>query len=223
MELKFIYGEPLAVWKDYLIAADLHIGKRGLPDWNAHSKVIERVMDTEGICKLIIAGDIKHKIGGTDGKVGKFIREIGSKYELHIVKGNHDGGLNKYAQYAKIYGADGAVFDGLGVFHGHAWPSKEVLEQKVAIMGHLHPHACIDDENAGFEKAYIIGELSADKLSKRYKRKFNRNAKIAVMPSFSEPYARGNTCFERLSPVMKRDIFIKTTAQIYLLNGIRIK
>lgn len=221
MALKFIYGEPAVAWKDSLVIADLHIGKKGLPNWRMHAKVIRRMMDSQGLKKLIIAGDVKHKIGGTEGDVGKFIRDIGSEYELHIVKGNHDGNIQKYADYAHIYEAEGAVFDGLGVFHGHAWPSKQVIKQSTVVMGHLHPHAPSNEERKLLEKAFLIGELSSERMKKAYNCNIRKNVKIVVLPAFSEPYARMGESSKIIAPIMK-DIFIKRSAKIYLLNGIRI-
>jgi metallophosphoesterase superfamily enzyme len=39
----------------------------------------------------------------------------------------------------RVHSASGIVRDGVGVFHGHRWPSRHVFRARHLVTGHLHP------------------------------------------------------------------------------------
>lgn len=222
--LKMIWGEPVAIWKGWLIIADIHLGSRGSPGYLATAEVIRGIMHSERKKKLLILGDLKAGYRGTEPEVGKLIRALGSEFDLHITKGNHDGNLEKYSVYCTVYGPGGGVFDGLGALHGHAWPAEELLGCRTIIMGHSHPKMVFGREFRYVEKIWVVGKLNTEGLLRHYNDdvKIMEDIEAVSMPSFcaGTPYGAGE---DALGPLMREDIFIRKSARIYLLNGIRIR
>jgi metallophosphoesterase superfamily enzyme len=228
--LKFIYNEPVAIWKEWVIISDLHLGadcnKRRPVDvgWRTMVEIVDGIMRGEGKKKLLVLGDVKASISSTSGDCGNFIREIGSKYELHITKGNHDGNIEKYKSYCKVHGPEGTVIDGLGALHGHAWPKPELLKCENIVIGHSHPKIVFGEERKIAQKVWMTGVLNEKGLREHYGKevKINPRLKLTVFPCFcnSTPGGAGE---RTLGPLMKEDIFIKKSARIYLLNGIEME
>ncbi|MEM0437782.1 MAG: metallophosphoesterase [Candidatus Micrarchaeia archaeon] len=219
-----IWGEPVAVWKGWLIISDIHLGSRGSPGYLATAEVIRGIMHSEQKKKLLMLGDIKAGYTGTEPEAGKLIRALGKEFDLHITKGNHDGNLEKYSAYCTVYGPGGGIFDGLGALHGHAWPAEELLRCGTIIMGHSHPKMVFGKEFKYAEKVWVVGKLSTGGLRGHYgeRARIRKGIGAVLMPSFcaGPPYGSGE---DTLGPLMREDIFIRKSARIYLLNGIRIK
>ena len=63
---------------------------------------------------------------------------------MTVIPGNHDGDvialLPRNVEMGDVHG-ERIVFDShsVGLMHGHAWPSSDVLECDTIIMGHNHP------------------------------------------------------------------------------------
>lgn len=255
MKLKLLHNEPVALWEEWLIISDLHIGseKTGV-NWRASAEIVRKLMVRERKKRLLILGDIKASVVSGEGDAGKFIREIGSEYDLHITKGNHDGNIEKYSGYCTVYGPEGTVvckegigLEGrtalsscIGVFHGHAWPAEKLLRCRLMLMGHAHPKMVFEREWKRAEKVWIFGKLNEGGLRKHYGSnvKINPHLKLVCVPAFG-PFVGAHLHRQaaRISPVKKmccgRDsspgpllregIFIKSSAEIYLLNGIQLK
>lgn len=222
-DIKMIYNEPVAMWKNFLIISDIHLGAKGVSDVKSTIEIIRKIMKEHKKNKLLILGDLMASYSSVDEEAGVFIRELSKEYELHIVKGNHDGGIEKYKSFCTIYGADGGVIDNIGFFHGHAcWPKKEIFEQEIILMGHIHPKVVFGKEYKWAEKVWMISELNKKKIQNKYEDiKFNDKTKIIVFPNFGGGV--GTLEYEQDKQRVAREIFIKTTSQIYLLNGIKIK
>ena len=243
MKLKIIYNEPAAVVGEWLIISDLHLGGPGSVDWKATVQVVDGLMERERKRHLLILGDVKSPVASTSGEAGKFIREIGSKYDLHITKGNHDGNIEKYAGYCTVYGAGGAILcrDGIiepkeavgrrlssciGVLHGHAWPARELVQCGMVMIGHIHPSLIFGKEWKRKEKVWIFGRLNTEAVGEHYGKgvKVNKNIRLVCMPAFSpSSYSTREGRERALSPLTSENIFIKSSAEIYLLNGIRAR
>lgn len=219
-----VWGEPAAIWKGWLILADIHLGGRTSPSWEASAEVIRGMMLSERKKRLLILGDLKTGYKGTEPEAGRLIRALGSEFDLHITKGNHDGNLEKYGAYCTVYGPGGGVFDGLGALHGHAWPAEGLLGCNTIIMGHSHPKMVFGKEFRHTEKVWVVGRLDQGGLRGHYGEgvKIRRGIRVISMPSFcaGAPYGEGERA---LGPLMREDIFIRKSARIYLLNGIRIQ
>jgi metallophosphoesterase superfamily enzyme len=250
--LKFLYNEPAAIFGEWLIISDLHIGKETGVNWKASARIVHELMEREQKKKLLVLGDVKATIASTEGDAGKFIREMGSDYDLHITKGNHDGNIEKYHGYCTVYGPEGAVIydDGrirpgneevvigeghkgkitgcgqgrcIGALHGHAWPGEELLRCKTMIIGHAHPKMVFGKVWKRAEKVWMVGKLDAKALREHY----GKGAKICrgirlVCMPAFGPYAGASDSKEGFGPLLK-NTFIKRAAEIYLLNGIQLK
>ena len=221
-DIKMIYNEPVALWKDFIIISDLHLGGIKVKDVKSTIEIVKGILKEHKKKKLLILGDVMASVSKVDEEAGIFIRELSKEYELHIVKGNHDGGIEKYKNFCKIYGPEGGILEGIGFFHGHAWPKKEIFEQEIILMGHLHPKIVFGKEVKWNEKVWMIGELNKEILNEKYGQiEFKQNVKLYIFPSFALQTGIYEREYE--SQKVAKEIFIKSTLQIYLLNGIKIK
>ncbi len=205
-----------------LVIADLHIGieyaleSKGIripPQWSAMAEEVEGMQRADPADVLIIDGDLKHGIRAGKREIRDaraFLNEMRALFgEIYLVKGNHDGGL-QYAvrDIAELIPASGFVFEGVGIFHGHAWPSEEVMGADVLVMGHMHPSVRFVDEigNSQSEPCWIRG---------RY-----RDKELIVMPAMNRFYGGSAVnAGEFLGPVLRSKDFAAGEAEVYLLNG----
>lgn len=144
--------------------ADLHIGwEMALSDEGIHvpsqtPRLLKRLRELLRIYKpvrLLILGDVKHTVATAEKiewqDVPEFFNEV-RKYvaEIIVVRGNHDGNLDPLLpESVKTVPATGLVVNDTGFFHGHQWPSPELLKCKTIVMGHVHPTVAFRDP-AGF-------------------------------------------------------------------------
>lgn len=146
--------------KNTLVIADLHIGyERELEEKGVHlpsqtGKMVENILgklEENEFNKLIIVGDVKHNIPQATWQEYEEIPKATDEWlrvvdEIHILKGNHDGNISKYLpSEVLIHPPGGSVIDGIGYFHGHANPSKEVVESRLIITAHNHPTITLVD------------------------------------------------------------------------------
>jgi hypothetical protein len=205
-----------------LLIADPHIGwetalqEKGIHVPSQTPKILKKL--TTIITKykprrLVIIGDVKytvissqlgewHDIPEFFAKLQSYVRDIA------IIRGNHDANIEPLLpEKVQLLPATGAVIGGVGVFHGHKWPSPALLECKTLVMGHLHPVVVFRDP-AGFKitrqvwmKANCDSEVLANILLKKQNIKIQGNAaetlkqhynirlktkEIFIMPSFND-------------------------------------
>lgn len=137
-----------------LVVSDLHLGlggseRVGLGAPEASARTMARSLieasESAGAGRLIIAGDVKHPIVGTPRPLRPvlfdfFGRLLESGLTVEVVLGNHDVGLVRHLpSEVVVHSAQGTVVEGVGVFHGHRWPSNAVLTAERIVAGHLHP------------------------------------------------------------------------------------
>lgn len=205
-----------------LVIADLHIGieyaleRKGIripSQWRAMAEEVADMQRKVSADVLIIDGDLKHGI-----KAGKreirdtraFLSEMSALFgEVYLVKGNHDGGLQyEVRDIVNMIGSSGFVFDDVGIFHGHARPSEEVMGADALVMGHMHPSVRFVDRlgNSQSEPCWIKGRYG--------------DREIVVMPAMNRFYG-GSAVNEGefLGPVLRSKDFAAEDAEIYLLNG----
>ncbi len=213
------------LYKDSLIVADLHIGyefgleKKGYIIPSQTDKIIENIREMlveTGAKRLIINGDLKHNIPEGSWQEYKEIPEALDKWlkevkEIHLFKGNHDGGIEKYLPSEVIlHGPEGAVIDDIGYFHGHASPSKEVTEAKKIVTAHSHPAVSLKDRLDRLERhpCWVRFNFSREDL----------HGNGILMPTFNE--LLGGTCINvhgYLGPFFRNyDI---SEELVYLLDG----
>ena len=222
-----------------VVIADLHIGMEyefSIRGANIPSQTASLLKRCRKICRekdaerLIILGDVKHTIASPRNSeyeiavrnekkdVNFFLGEMTEIAEIIIVRGNHDGGL-RGGGGIRVYGSRGFLSGGIGFIHGHSWPSEEVMEAKLIVMGHVHPAVRLRD-SFGYsllKPCWIRAHMKKDELMKKYENA-NEGAEIIIMPAFN-PLCGGmavNT--EGIMGPMKKLIDMEN-ANAYLLDG----
>lgn len=163
--------------------------------------------------RLVMLGDLKHNVPRTSWQerieVPDFINVLSQIVEVTLVPGNHDTGLWDLAQGAEVCEPEGVLIDGVGYFHGHTWPSPEVLSAKRLVTAHLHP------------AVRLVDPLGASRSERVWVRAFlNEHKKeIVVMPAFN-PLCGSlplNEMNDAKGPIMK--LVDLSRSMIYLLDG----
>ncbi|MFA5303488.1 MAG: metallophosphoesterase [Candidatus Nanoarchaeia archaeon] len=147
--IELIKDLPMAIIKDYLVISDLHIGfekglqSKGYTIFSQTKKMLKIIkFAKKKICKLIILGDLKDDIISSYKKsITDFLAELSKIFnEIIIIKGNHDGLIEKYAKiFENITVKNELLLDDYLFIHGHKMPSKEALiNAETLIIGHFH-------------------------------------------------------------------------------------
>jgi hypothetical protein len=140
-----------------LLIADLHLGfekdleERGVEVPSQHGQMITRIENLvrkHSVSTLYIVGDVKHSIFPDVSynweTIPSFMEALAELTDIVIIPGNHDGDLETFLpRSVQLEAPTGISVSGseerLGVLHGHAWPSIDVLEADVIVCGHNHP------------------------------------------------------------------------------------
>jgi putative SbcD/Mre11-related phosphoesterase len=205
-----------------LAIADLHIGwEMALSSEGIHVptqtpkllKKLEELLSAYKPDRLLILGDIKHTVASAEKIEWQDVPDFFSELRKHVeeicvVRGNHDGSLEPLLpERIKMLPATGSVMDDVGFFHGHQWPSPELLKCRTLVMGHVHPVVAFRDP-AGFRvtrQVWVKARCNTTELTKvllrKRKVKINENpekalyeyckikAKVSqlfIMPSFND-------------------------------------
>ncbi|MFO8109970.1 MAG: metallophosphoesterase [Thermoplasmata archaeon] len=220
-----LWNERAMIKGSTLVACDLHIGyERELEEKGVfvssktpgmvkdiHDMLVEHNVDC-----LIINGDLKHSIPQASWQeyneipnaIDRWLRVV---KEVHVVRGNHDGGLENYLpRDVTIHDSRGYRRNDIGYFHGHARPSDEVLDADILVTAHCHPSITLFDKLGKRNKLHCWSRIKFT-LNKR-------EGDLIVMPSFN-PLLGGVSVNEDgyLGPFF-RDIDI-IEEDIYLLDG----
>jgi len=241
-----------------LIISDLHIGwEASLAEQGIHipsqtPKIMEKIVKLIEVYKptsLIFLGDVKHTVTGVEIGEWQDVPDLFEKMSKHVldikvVQGNHDGNLEALVpRNIEIINAKGTiVLDEIGIFHGHAWPSFELLECKHLVMGHLHPVVTLRDD-FGFRstrQVWVKTRCDIKKLassikyaSSKSKKEYllsdekNRTSEFIIIPSFNEllsgqPVNRNERSSHKslyFGPVLRSKCVEMNEAEIYLLDG----
>ncbi|MGC8850912.1 MAG: metallophosphoesterase [Candidatus Micrarchaeia archaeon] len=241
--MKFVSNYPVAVISKTLLCADLHLGiefelERGGVNvglqWPAAAKTLEALLKQTKCTQLLIIGDAKHDIRGFEEREKRMMRDFfrhllanGAK-KIVVCKGNHDGQLQELAGEGliELVGPQGFVLESgrasYGVFHGHAWPARELMDCDWLLMGHNHPLIELS-EPMGFkwsEPAWIIGSTKPNKPAGFPAQK------TVVFPAFNA--LSGGLVFNRFSctqllgPIFENELFDLRNAEARLLNGVSL-
>ncbi len=137
-----------------LVAGDLHLGlekelrRKGVhgieetPGLVAH---LAGLVEQEGADRVLLLGDVKHTLGAwePEKRAVAWLKDV--SVPVHVVPGNHDGDLGEIAPFVVLEDARGVVVGDVGLLHGHAWPSEEVLRADRLVLCHNHPHVALRD------------------------------------------------------------------------------
>lgn len=242
MAIKFVTDFP-AVFipeKKMLVIAELHIGleydlyKSGIripKQIKKFEEVIDYLLEITKASTIVILGDIKHKVPGISIQELKdipiFLEFLQSKVKkIVLVKGNHDTDLeDSIPKGVKIYSSRGFKIGKYGFFHGHAWPSKNLMQCDYLFMGHIHPAIEFRDEfgHRNSEKVWVKGKLDEKKVKEKFKLGNTGKLNTIFIPTFNN--ILGGTAVNRLSkneqisPIIVNKFIDLDSSKIYLLDG----
>ena len=201
MEPKFVTGEPALVSGRTLVRADLHIGiefeyyKSGIiiPSNTEQMKNdIERLIKRTRAKRLIILGDVKHKVPGVSRQelreIPDFLQFLANKIKVDVIPGNHDAGLKDFIpNNVFLHSSRGFEFGGCYFLHGHTWPLPEVLKADYVLVGHEHPQIEFRDSLGYrfFEPVWVRAKLDREKLRRKYKNIPKKLPELIVFPRFN--------------------------------------
>jgi putative SbcD/Mre11-related phosphoesterase len=237
--MKFITDEPALQIGDTIVIADIHMGiehefyKSGIKLPSQMPKVLEkikRIVKATSARKLIILGDVKHKVPGMSfqemREIPEFFQQLAGIIKTEVVIGNHDAGLKKLAGQVRFHSSRGFLLGDAYLMHGHTYPDKPFLLAKWVVMAHNHPLIEFRD-SMGYrwnERVWVKANFrkqELDGLKKKLKLKeLPKNMpEVIVMPAFSE-FAGGRSITGQenfMGPLAK--FLDYSRSKIYLLDG----
>ncbi len=233
---------PQATEGATLVVADLHLGLGGIgdrpggpPEASAEAMADRLVdlLDRSRASRLVVAGDVKHPIVGTPPPLrgvlfGFFGELVRTGRRIEVVLGNHDVGLAPWLpREVRIRPATGTVRSGVGIFHGHRWPSDRVLASEIVVAGHLHPGfrlAPTPDDPSGKRPCWVRVRRTPPAVVRRRARRRAplRAREVVILPPFN-PIA-GLEALNRERPARGRSFLVARflsdgEARAYLLDG----
>ena len=164
--------------------------------------------------------------------VALFLRTLLDDGIVDVVPGNHDGRIQKEIQSEyhdlasdpglRFHTSKGIVVGSCGLFHGHAWPSEEVMSRDYLIMGHGHAAILLTDGLGvrNWEPCWLRTSL-LDAVHERY---LDAHGEVVLMPSFND-FFRGsavNGGRRLLGPLFKNDYVDVLNGEVYLLDGVHL-
>jgi hypothetical protein len=222
MSIKFVTGEPALKIGKALVMADLHLGAEhdyrsagiSMPSRTSElENKIEMLMHKTRAKRLIILGDVKHRVPGSsfqeEREVPQLLSRLSSNVSVEVVPGNHDGGLEKMCPNITMHPSEGMVLHGGGyghgndrgcgrpvgggrqgfwLCHGHAWPAEEALTAEAMVIGHNHPQVEFRDRlgKVWRERVWVKARITPKALKMHYKKLPKRLPDLILMPAFSE-------------------------------------
>lgn len=228
-----------------LVLSDLHLGlvfpeaKDPRPHLGTAAVLAEEIVQAAratGAGRVLVVGDVKDPIQGTPRHVRAevidfFERLARGGLESEVVLGNHDVGLPRMLPPSvAVHPPGGLLRDGVGYFHGHAWPSRALLlRSRTLVAGHLHPGFRLapspERSSTGKERCWLRCELAPlTPKERRRKRKhpFPRAGTFLVLPAFNPLCA--NTALNREVPDRGRRFLVRRflsrgSSRAFLLDG----
>jgi putative SbcD/Mre11-related phosphoesterase len=239
-KVKLLVDYPVAFIeeKKALVITDLHLGiehelfRSGItinPQAEKFAKILNKLIEQLKAKYLIILGDVKHEVPGTSFRELKQIPKFFDALEdvkIFVSKGNHDAGLEDILPpYVSLRGSKGFRMQKYGFFHGHAWPSKSLMQCDYLFMGHLQPAVEFSD-SFGFrsiEQVWLKGRLNREKVKERYKTKKVGKLNLLILPSFNK--LSGSLILNRvlsselLGPIVSKGFAELEKFDVHLLDG----
>jgi putative SbcD/Mre11-related phosphoesterase len=244
-----------------LVVADLHIGweislmEKGIhipsQTWRMKERLL-KIVEKCGPNRIIFLGDVKQSIPRISFEEWKAVPEFFEAIqkvvgEVWVTLGNHDGDLEPLTpRSVKIFPSIGLVVGRatrIGLFHGHAWPSPEVLASELLVMGHIHPVVRFRDKLGlrMVRQVWIKTICNGNKLAKAYLKylgiKTDKNATetlkrmvgielndpgLIIMPAFNDLLAGVSVSKFRkhlMGPFFGSGSVNMADAEVYLTDG----
>lgn len=211
MDIRFIKNKRALIVGDFIVISDLHFGYekeiKGYVIPNQRKRFIRKIKEIGKKFKkkkLVILGDVKHKIPfisiNEKFEISKFFDELSKEFkEIIIIKGNHDGKIENLINQKNVRVLKEFIVNSIAFIHGHRRLSKDAVNCKIIVMGHVHPTFKVKDKTGTVYRypCWIIGKLN--------------NAKVIVVPSFNEL----TIGYENLSGPLSKEIREK---EVFLLD-----
>ena len=234
MNLVPVHGSPALHFKDEsaLLLADLHYGVeaemlRGgvwVPNRSTSrtEKVLELLKQTKSK-RLILLGDVKHQVPHNSKQqrtdIEQFFTATTRIAEVDVIPGNHDGGLKEQAPSSvTFHKSSGCVIGNVGMIHGHAWPSQEVMNSEILVMGHGHPTLSFRDrlDKLHSEPCWLRVPMQE---SDRYEKIPDQ---LIVMPAFGELAGRAvnREPLSGTGPLFRNNVADMAKARVETLEGL---
>jgi hypothetical protein len=191
------------------------------------------LLDRTGADRLVVVGDLAHRIGGPTGveaaELRDFVDAVLERAALTLVPGNHDAGVAETLSDRAIDVRDptGWRAGAVGFAHGHTWPTPEVLDVDVLVTGHEHPQVRVEDAVGGArtERAWLRGRLRREPFAAHHGEGLSwpdTDPELVVVPAFND--RSGGTWINVpgegfLTPFLPDGL---TDGEAYLLDGTRL-
>lgn len=235
MDIQPVFGTPALKVGSALVIGDMHIGveshlrAKGFHLTSHTSDMFDTLLSTadEDVNRLVVIGDVKDSVPGSTKQeyveIPDFFEGLFGRFDrIDVVRGNHDTLIEEFLpSRVRIQPATGMKLDGVGLAHGHVWPSKDVMGCDTLVMAHNHPTVMFKDGvgRCTTEPCWVRGtfKTSSDPRFPILPRLF------IVIPAFnrmlggSPVNTRGD---ELLGPVLNSDLLDLDRAHLYLLDGI---
>ncbi len=204
-----LIADPHLGWETSLQEKGIHVPSQTPKILNKLSVIVTKYKPNQ----LVILGDVKYTVISSELGEWHDIPDFFAKLQaqvsnIAIIRGNHDANIEPLLpENVQLLPATGAVFGGIGVFHGHTWPSPALLKCKTLVMGHLHPVVVFHDP-AGFKisrQVWMKLSCNSEALAKILLQKHNikiygsvsetlrkhfrislKTKEIVIMPSFND-------------------------------------
>jgi len=237
-----IFGEPLLLVEGVervLVAADLHLGLEyelwlcGISIPSQTEKMLTQLKRSLAKIKpdrLLLLGDVKHNVPKTSWQerkeIPRFLRALAEDVRVDIVPGNHDAGLADLSPLgSRVHPSSGIVIDGVGYFHGHTWPDKELLSAELLVAGHIHPAVRLKDPlgSSRNRRAWARATLSQAAVERQYGPELRPGMsapEMVVVPAFNDlcgGLPLNETNEDERGPVLT--LADMADARIFLLDG----
>lgn len=241
-----------------LLISDIHLGfeesvsqEKGVefpPQYPIILERIESLVKKHDASHLYIVGDVKHSIFTDDysnwENVPEFMEGLTRVTETTIIPGNHDGILEpllpRDVNLTDVHGiVIGPKDESVGLVHGHSWPSYEVLETKMIVMGHNHPtirrfrDASVPDIGRPSRKRFggVIPVVVHSKLDKNCARQSmgtlenpdDSECIVVTLPSFNELFAGMPINYSTSNfhgPLFENKCVKLYESEVYSINGL---
>jgi len=226
-----------------VVVADVHLGLGSTPERplgppeaaaDLLADHLVRIARSTHSGTVIVAGDAKHPIVGTPPMLRPVVFDFFAELlregmEVELVLGNHDVGIVRHLpREVVVHPASGVVRGEVGIFHGHRWPSNQVLRARRLVAGHLHPGfrlAPTAEDPEGKRRCWVRVERPPTERPPSHRRKLHvdpRAREIVVVPAFN-PDA-GTEALNRERPARGRSFLYRRflslgEARAYLLDG----
>ncbi|RMF91457.1 MAG: metallophosphoesterase [Methanobacteriota archaeon] len=228
-----VYGEKALKLGETLVLSDLHIGMEqelgakgvSIPSQtkNMERRILSLIKRT-GAEELVLLGDVKHNIPSLSiqeyREIPLFLKRLSEEAAVTVVKGNHDGNLEKIAPETPVL--DSLEREGALLTHGHGWIKAGRIDADVVVMGHCHPAVAFVDEfsRTSKEPVWIRAQFN-EGIKEHYA--VEEPPELIVMPAFNDLI--GGVAFNRglegqpIGPYFKSRMVDLEDARAYLLDG----